>query len=63
MVLPQPRFLDSLALLLTDRIAGVACHANVDRRAAVGGVLGNVRRDIEVAQIVDEPVMLPSRLA
>ena len=45
-----------LALLLTDRVAGVARRARVDRGAAVGRVLGDVWRDVEVAQIVDELV-------
>jgi hypothetical protein len=57
---PAERLLGSLAFLLTDRIAGVACRAGVDRRAAVGGVLGDVRRDVEVAQVVDELVHVVS---
>jgi hypothetical protein len=32
----------------------MARRASVDRRGSVGGVLRNVRRDVEVAQIVDE---------
>jgi hypothetical protein len=56
--LAPERLLGSLALLLTDRVAGVARRPRVDRRAAVGRVLGDVRRDIEVAQVVDEPLYI-----
>src|SRR5262249_13877279 len=38
----------------TNRITRMAGRASVDRRGSVGGVLRNVRRDVEVAQIVDE---------
>jgi hypothetical protein len=41
---PAKRFLGSLALLLADRVAVVARRAGIDRRAAFGGVLGDVRR-------------------
>src|SRR5450755_2246178 len=51
---PAERLLGSFALLLTDRVTRVACRASVDRRGAVGRVLRDVRRDVEVAQIVDE---------
>jgi hypothetical protein len=44
----------------TDHIAAVACRANVDRRGAVGRVLGDERRDVEVAQIIDELVHIVS---
>jgi hypothetical protein len=44
--------------LLTDRVAGVARRARVNRRAAVGRVLGDVWRDFQVAQIVDESMYI-----
>jgi hypothetical protein len=44
----------------TNHIAAVACRANVDRRGAVGRVLGDERRDVEVAQIIDELVHIVS---
>src|SRR5262245_20664932 len=51
---PAERLLSALALALADRITRMARRASVDRRGSVGGVLCNVRRDVEVAQIVDE---------
>src|SRR5262249_62417728 len=57
---PAEWLLGSLALLLTDRVAGVARRARVNRGAAVGRVLGDVWRDVEVAQIVDEPMYIIS---
>ena len=42
------------ALALADRMTRMARRASVDRRGSVGCVLRNVRRDVEVAQIVDE---------
>jgi hypothetical protein len=47
--------------LLTDGIAGVARCADVDCRPALGRVLGDVRRDVEVAQVVDELVHRSAR--
>src|SRR5215813_5965849 len=51
---PAERLLGALALALADRITRMSRRASVDRRGSVGGVLCNVRRDVEVAQIVDE---------
>src|SRR5262245_45200872 len=48
---PAERLLSALALALADRITRMARRASVDRRGSVGGVLRNVRRDVEVAQI------------
>jgi len=49
---PAERLLRALAL--ADRMTRMARRASVDRRGSVGCVLRNVRRDVEVAQIVDE---------
>jgi hypothetical protein len=53
-------FLCSLALLLADDVAGVACRARIDCRGPVGRVLGEVGRDVEVAQIIAEPIYIVS---
>jgi hypothetical protein len=47
---PAERLPGSFALLLTDRRTRVARRASVDRRASVGSVLGDVRRNVEVVQ-------------
>jgi hypothetical protein len=52
MVLAQPN--GSSVLALADRTTRMARRARVDRRGSVGCVLRNVRRHVEVAQIVDE---------
>jgi hypothetical protein len=57
---PAERLLGALALLLADRVTGMARRRSVDRRGPVGRVLRNVWRDVEVAQIVDEPAHIVS---
>ena len=51
---PAEAFLDPLADALAHRVAGMAGGPPVDRRAAVAGVLGDVRGDLELAQCGDE---------
>ena len=51
---PAEPFLDPLADALADRVARMACRPAVDRRAAVAGVLGDVRRRVELLQAGDE---------
>src|SRR4051812_34008111 len=46
---PAERLLDPLADPLAQRVAGVPRGAAVNRRAATGGVLGDLRPDVELA--------------
>jgi hypothetical protein len=62
---PAEDLFHPFALLLTDRIAGMARRPLIDGTATVGGVLGHVRRDLLRAQGGDEagrsyPLSAPS---
>src|SRR5215469_18039875 len=51
---PAERLFNPLTLLLADLIAWMPRGTRIDRRASVGRVLRDVRRHVEIAQIVDE---------
>ena len=51
---PPEDLFDPLALFLTLGVSGVSRRTAVDRARALGGVLGHVRRHVEMTQVSDE---------